>query len=178
MRTRSQGMDMEVHMTLRGVSCKGEIAKPATSQGDTPSDTADAPRTPLNTSWLRKRASVEKLYGYNELTLEQEGAKNVDRPKHAVRLTASEAEEWQRFPFLELGYRRAGLTYLESIRSMFGSLHNETMNVWTMVASVIIGASLFSMHVLLDPDGPRGWDASPSWAMLVAQMTHAPAAIG
>lgn len=47
-----------------------------------------------------------------------------------ARLTAAQAEAWQRFPHLELGYRPAGLSHAECVWSLFDpQLHNETFNV-------------------------------------------------
>ena len=167
-------MDMEVHLSVSKI----DAIKPTTSQESFSSqDSVDTPSTPLNTTWLRKRYSAGRFSGYSESTVEN-CAKNIHVPKHVIRQTASEAEEWQRFPHIERGYRKAGLTYVESILSMFGSLHNETLNVWTMVAAVFAGAWLFSRYFWFDPGAPKGWDASPFWALLIAQMSHAPAAIG
>ena len=47
-----------------------------------------------------------------------------------TRLTAEQAEAWQRFPYLERGYRPAGLSHAECVWSLFDpKLHNETFNV-------------------------------------------------
>ena len=56
-----------------------------------------------------------------------------------TRLTAEQAEAWQRFPYLERGYRPAGLSHAECVWSLFDpKLHNETFNVGTW--------HVYSMH--------------------------------
>ena len=159
--------DMEVHVTAR-------ISPPSKELGE------DGPTTPPKSYGMRKRASTSFF------TLNGEGGggeqgNSCQMPHHSERLTADEVEPWQRFPFIERGYRRAGLTAGQSILSLFGpTLHNETLNAWTMILSVVAGIGLFFYYFVLDPTAPSwdSWDATPFYALLLGQVAHAPAAIG
>jgi adiponectin receptor len=87
-----------------------------------------------------------------------------------VDLTAHEAEPWQRFPYITRGYRSAGGSRRACLASML-RLHNETVNAWTMVASLLVGTVGFWAAAGV----PR---SSPFVAMYAAQAVHALASIG
>lgn len=93
-----------------------------------------------------------------------------------VGLRADQVEPWQRFPYLETGYRKHG-SHWECAKSMlFGPLHNETVNAWTMVLSLALGTWMFVGA--LTRAAPSGWDATPFWVLYLAQLLHCPVSVG
>ncbi|GFR41577.1 hypothetical protein Agub_g2298, partial [Astrephomene gubernaculifera] len=92
----------------------------------------------------------------------------------AIGLTSDQVEPWQRFPYLKYGYRRGG-SYTQCLLSLF-SLHNETVNAWTTLLSVIMGFVLF-----LDTVSHLrcSWlDFSPFLAAWIGQTLHGPLSCG
>lgn len=97
-----------------------------------------------------------------------------------VGLRADEVEPWQRFPYLLRGYR-AGGTVRSCMMSAFAR-HNETLNVWTMVLSLLAGIVLcawsLATAVATVPGGIASWaDVTPYAALLLGQALHTPASV-
>lgn len=106
------------------------------------------------------------------------GAVTSQVPPVSDLLTWHEAEPFQRFPHLMTGYRRAGTSHRECIASMFSTtLHNETINAWSMVAAMVAGAVLM-VRSLAQAQPSNTWDASPFWVLFLSQLVHFPASVG
>lgn len=94
---------------------------------------------------------------------------------NAVTCTSEEVDEWQRFPYLNSGYRKCGSYSVKSCLASMFHLHNETVNIWTMIVSSLLGTFGFVMCMVFL--APRGVDASPFAVMWVAQMLHSVASV-
>ncbi len=94
---------------------------------------------------------------------------------HPLTVNA-QVEPWQRFPYLETGYRKHGSHWECAMSMFFGPLHNETVNAWTMAISLALGTWMFVGA--LSRTAPSGWDATPFWVLYLAQLLHCPVSIG
>lgn len=94
----------------------------------------------------------------------------------AIGLTDKQVDPHQRFPYIRYGYRKASgsTTAWQLWRSAF-RLHNELLNAWTMVASLVAGFMLCIYCV--QASGARQTNLLPFFFLLLGQLLHTPASV-
>lgn len=99
---------------------------------------------------------------------------DASSPKHMLyNLRDDEVPEWLRSPYLTSGYRYGG-TLKECYLGLF-RWHNETLNAWTMLASLFTGS--FLMMYYLSSGDIKGWNKVPFLTHWLCQAIHHPFSI-
>ncbi|KAG2500355.1 hypothetical protein HYH03_001929 [Edaphochlamys debaryana] len=154
-------------------STSSESAEQANRSGWKKSTSAPRSR-PSQRSALSHESTVSS--SDTEVVRNHKKSARLSSEPHALQLglTAEQVEPWQRFPYLNYGYRRGG-TYLQCLLSLF-SLHNETVNAWTTLLSVVMGVVLFFDTV---SSLRCSWiDFSPFLLAWAGQTLHGPLSVG
>lgn len=86
-------------------------------------------------------------------------------------LTDAKVPLWLRFPYITTGYRLGG-TYTDAVLGLF-RWHNEFINAWTMVISLLVGTCLMLHTILTGPPHIVG----PTLSMWIGQALHHPFSI-
>lgn len=81
-------------------------------------------------------------------------------------------QEWMKFPHIEKGYRTGVTNYKHALFSLF-SIHNESVNAWTMITSNFIACGLFFYTVKY-----INTDLTPFIIFFLASCIHLPFSVG
>jgi len=84
---------------------------------------------------------------------------------------------WMAFPYIETGDRTNVHTYKDAMKSLF-SVHNETVNAWTMIFSSVVAAALFIHTLNVSKDINTGTNVFPYAIFFLAPLMHLPFSVG
>lgn len=92
-------------------------------------------------------------------------------------LTINDVPDWLKMRYIFKGYPKPGKTISECLMLCF-QVHNQTINVWTMIVWAILAVALFAYIVGKHSSKMRLWDYSVFFIYMVSILIHLPFSVG
>lgn len=98
---------------------------------------------------------------------------NVKSIRHP--LNSKDVEDWERIPYVLTGYRQCD-SYVDCLKSMVTTLHNDSFNAWSMISFMTV--CIFLTLDIIAKNNMTYPDVVPFYVLMISQIIHCPISAG